>query len=536
MAAIRRGRRGGRTLPRSLDRRLATYSLSGLLTLVTAAGASPTVRHRWPSVGHLTARSLALPIHGSKAVTPALLEQLVTVVRRDEPGIVHLEDFLPNDPRTTVLARRRDRLVRLFPGSVERPVADVERADLVAAAIDEFLIPRRGFGVRDYVDAGLLYLDHAIDVLGPAWLDSDVTDLDAAPFISGAEYAAAATLILHPPPTGIIGSAGRAAALRFATSPAATLPYVPDHPQSVFGRYLAVSLPSADWPQLPRTSGRERLWWLPSAFIPDALGYGVSALARDAAGDVDCARRFAQLAADRARRALWRFGDLLGPADHETGPMVSPGDVIQWVSTLGEARALLVQMGARLSSDRLPFDEEPVAVRISREARDSEEPIQVPMPAGVLTLDPRTEVVPLLVVATAGHVAAPQGPGAAVMSLDDLLWTARTADADSDLFMFCRELAAPDRPPIFGWEAINLWEWWRNNGKTFFGGGAAPSFMSIDPHWGNAEWRRASGQVHLERALLATGLPPVSGFDVIERTGSGPPELYAWGEPWDTTT
>ena len=138
----------------------------------------------------------------------------MTAVRRDEPGIVHLEDFLPNDPRMTVLARRADRLVRLFPGSVERPVADVERANLVAAAIDEYLIPRRGFGVRDYVDMGLLYLDHAIGVLGPAWLDSDVTDLDAAPFISGAEYAAAAALILQPPPPDIIGSAARAAALR----------------------------------------------------------------------------------------------------------------------------------------------------------------------------------------------------------------------------------------------------------------------------------------------------------------------------------
>ena len=66
MAAIRRGKRGGRTLPQSLDRRLAAYSLSGLLTLVAAAGASPTVRHRWPSVGDLTVRSLALRNHGSK--------------------------------------------------------------------------------------------------------------------------------------------------------------------------------------------------------------------------------------------------------------------------------------------------------------------------------------------------------------------------------------------------------------------------------------------------------------------------------------
>jgi hypothetical protein len=381
---------------------------------------------------------------------------------------------------------------------------------------------------------GLLYLDHAIGVLEPAWSDGDVADLGASPYISEAEYAAAATLVLLPPPADITTLTRRVAALRFATSAAASLPYEPDHPQSVFGRYLAVSMPATVWSQVPRThSDSEGMWWLPPAFIPDALGYGVSALAREAAGDVDCARRFAQLAAGRARRALWRFGDLLGPADHETGPVVSPGDVVQWVSLLGEARAVLVQLVARLSLDRLPFEEEPVAVRISREARDSKEPIRIPMPAGVLTLDPRTEVVPLLLVATAGHVVAPQGPGAAGMSLDDLLWAARTADAESDLFMFCRELAALDRPPMFGWEAINFWEWWRSNDKTLFGGGAAPNFMSIEPHWGNAEWKRACDQVDLERALLATGLPPISAFDVTEQTGSGPPVLYAWGEPWD---
>jgi hypothetical protein len=153
------------------------------------------------------------------------------------------------------------------------------------------------------------------------------------------------------------------------------------------------------------------------------------------------------------------------------------------------------------------------------------------MPGGVLTLDSRTEVIPLLITAAAGHGAAVQFPGAAAMSLDDLTWAARTAEADSDLFMFCRELAAPDRPQIFGWEAINLWEWWRSNDKTFFNGGVAPDVIQIEPHWGEAEWKRASDHVPLERALLAAGLSSVSAFDVIERTGNGPPRVYAWGEP-----
>jgi len=534
VAGGRRGQRAGRTLPQGLDRRVAARSLGGLLTLVTAAGASPTARHRWASVGHLTARSLALAKHGSKGVAPAALESLLAGARRDDPRLEFLEDFLPNDPRAVVLARRGDRLVRLFPGSAERPVADVERADMVAAAVDDFLVPRLGFGVRDYVDTGLLYLDHAIGCLALAWPDhdDDPAGLSAPPRISEAEYDAAAALVMQPPPPGITGSARRAAALQFATSPAGTLPYEPGHPNSVFDRYFAVSLPAAAWPELPRVEPAVKgLWFLPPAFIPDALGYGVTVLARKAAADADCARRFAQLAARRARRALWRFGNLLGPGDDESGPVVSPGNVVQWVSLLGEARAVLVQLVASLASTRLPFDGEPVAFKISRDSRGSREPIRVPMPGGVLTLDSRTDIIPLLVSVSAGHGAAQQFPGAAAMSLDDLTWAAQTADADSDLFMFCRELAAPDRPQIFEWEAINLWEWWRSNGKTFFGGGVAPDVMHIEPHWGDAEWERASGQASLERALLATGLPPTSAFDVVERTGSGPPSVYAWGEP-----
>jgi len=55
--------------------------------------------------------------------------------------------------------------------------------------------------------------------------------------------------------------------------------------------------------------------------------------------------------------------------------------------------------------------------------------------------------------------------------------------------------------------------------------------MHIEPHAGNAEWKRVGEHASLERALLATGLPPASAFDVVERTASGPPTIYAWGDP-----
>lgn len=427
------------------------------------------------------------------------------------------------------MARRQDGLVRLFPGIADRPVAAVERTDLVADAVDEFLLPQMGFGVRDYVDVGLLYADHAIGVMEPSWTDDEVAGLDSGPVILDAEYKAAASLIALPLPPSLTASERRAKALRFATIHASSVPQDIQAVDAPFGPFLAVTLPQAAWPGLSPggalASGGS--WWLPLGFIPTALQRGVDALAAVAARNDRSTARFIQLAAGRARRALWRFGHLSGPPDL-AGPTASPGNVVQWVCNLTDGRAVLVQLMARLKADELPLDEEPVAVRLCRQARGSGRAIEVPMPLGVLTLDPRTEIVPLLVIATPGHVVAPQAPGTAAMSLDDLTWAAETADAQSDLFMFCRDLASPDRLLIHGWEAINLWETWRRNGKSFSRGAASVDGLVIEPYQGDIEWWRASALVPLERALLATGLPPASSFDGIEPIRGGSWRLDAW--------
>jgi hypothetical protein len=244
--------RGGSTPPQPVDRRLSSYSLPGLLTLATAAGSSPAVRHRWPSLGHLIWRSLEHPTRGTKGVSPGLLASLLKSARNDLPRIACLEDFLPVDPTLPVFARRDGGLVRLFPGLGDRPVAAVERADLVAAGIDEFLLPKLGFGVRDYVDVGLLYLDHAVRVMGPCWGDAGLTGLDDAPVISAGEYEAARRLVSSALPEAVTANERRTRALRFATSPDPSLPYEilhPDapqkltHPDRAADGYLAASLP-----------------------------------------------------------------------------------------------------------------------------------------------------------------------------------------------------------------------------------------------------------------------------------------------------
>src|SRR5690606_26482065 len=125
--------------------------------------------------------------------------------------------------------------------------------------------------------------------------------------------------------------------------------------------------------------------------------------------------------------------------------------------------------GLRLSE--LSFADEPEAMRVvAALASSPSSPVRVRIPKGQLGVDPNTEAVPFLVVSSPGHLVVPQPPGLPAMSLDDLRWAARTAVSPSDLFTYCRDMSRPGFPAFFGWEAINIWEWWRSNGKSVFKG------------------------------------------------------------------
>lgn len=295
---------------------------------------------------------------------------------------------------------------------------------------------------------------------------------------------------------------------------------MPDDPQSQFDRFLRV-----------RRSGSQcRADWLPLAFLPEITGAGVSQLARLMADSGETTHRFAQLAAAQVRQALWRFSPrLFGPDDSTDGPAVTPRNAVQWVVKFGPNRALLVQLVARPHTGGLQFTGTPAALAVVEAATTNPtEPIRVPMAGQTLQLEPGTEVVPLLVVATPAHIAAPRRPGMMAMSLDDLRWMAASAEADIDLFTFCRDMARSDLPDYFGWEAIDTWEWWRANRKIFFGGGQAPTFIVVEPHGGQAEWTRAAELAEVEDALVTLRLPPLRDIDGVDRSSSGPPTVYQW--------
>lgn len=502
-----------------LRRQLVGREPGQLWSLVVAAGASPGVRHRWASVGHLVYAVASIDANGTRPVTAGHLARLLRACMNDNSNLSTLEDFLPADPRERVVVRLGEDVVRLFPGSVERPVADVDRALLVADAVDQSLVSRLGFGVRHLLEVALRYSDQAIQVMAPSWPEGDLPGSGTVVF-TAREVAAAGDLVARGTPRNLSDRPELARALEWVTCEAADLPYVPGDPQSQFGRFLRVR----------RAGSQGHADWLPLAFLPEIMGAGVSQLAGLAADSAETTHRFAQLAAAQGRHALWRFSScLLGPADNTEGPAVTPSNVVQWVVEFGPNRALLVQLVAALYVDGLQLTGTPAALAVVQAATaNPAEPIRVPMAGQILQLEPGTEVVPLLVVATPAHIAARRRPGMMAMSLDDLRWMAASAEADIDLFTFCRDMARPDLPDYFGWEAIDTWEWWRANGKIFFGGGQAPTFVLVEPHGGQAEWSRAAELAEVEDALATLRLPPLRDIDGVDRSSSGPPTVYQW--------
>lgn len=499
----------------ALRRRLARYRGDDLWALATAAGASPGARHRWPTVGHLVSQFARLDRTAGRRVGPGQLEQILTDCVEDEPSLSWLEDFVPADPRDVVRVRLGQATLRLFPGSIERPVADVDRSLMVARAVDQFLIPYKGFGVRDVLEVVLGYTDIAIGVLESAWQSGDDIGRGGPVVVAAGEVDAARRLIEMGTPSQLESTTEHRLALEWLTCDAGNLPYEPSHPQSPFGRFARVR--SAD--------GRSQ--WLPPAFLPEILGFAVNELASEAADLPGASYEFAQVVAAETRRMLWRFGPLYGPADEAGAPVVSARNVVQWVSAPTPRHVVLVHVVSGLRLTELPFREEPEALRVARKLSAGESsPVAVRMPNGQLRVDPDTVAVPFLVVGSPGHVGAPQAPRLPGMSLDDLRWAAQTAESTSDLFTYCRDMSRSDLPPLFGWEAINLWEWWRANKKSVFSGGQAPSFISVAPHAGEAEWRRAAELTSLEAALARLDLPSLRDVVGIDHEDKGPPVIY----------
>ncbi|MFF1633491.1 hypothetical protein [Leifsonia sp. NPDC058248] len=501
-----------------LDRLVRTYQADDLWALIVAAGSSPNLRHRWASVGAMAYASIRADWAASgDSVDMHALDPLLEEAVEQFPALAWNEDFVAADPRLDVRLRIGNSVRRLFPGCIERPVADIDRATLTSRAVDEFVRRIHGFGIQDVVDVITAHVDASLAVLAPGWPASEAEgDAEPTGTLQEAELIASRALL---PTEDAPGDSERLnLALGWLTKDASAVSFDPMHPQSAFGRCARVR------------RGTE-IRWLPLAFLPEVLSYAVGELGASVAHLPEARLRFAQESAAAARNYLWRFSpSVLGPNDLEDGPAVSPRNVVQWIAPVDREVVLAVQMLSELG-DSVSLPGEPVVKRIA-DASPSPTQLSVPFAYRGVSIPEGTEVIPLLVASSPHHItASPGGPGLASMSLDDLRWIAQTANDDLDLAQFCKDLANPTGPQLMGWEVIDRWEPWRNRGKTFFAGGASPTMITFAPHSGEAEWELAATRTDVELTLSRLHLPVDRDSALTERAGTDAPTVVAWKNP-----
>lgn len=469
-----------------------------LLALVEAAAASPTASHCIPSLAHVLDSVLKRRSHGSRAVTPDLVPALVDAAHAEQPDLSLLEDFVPYDVREAVAVRWGSELFRLLPGALERPVAIVDHLELLTQTIDDVLIPEIGYGLDDVVELVLRRVDHVVSVLSPSWPTEDRAELGEQPRILPNELDAARSLrplreqvraCRHPDRVEL--------ALAAYSTSAKRLSYSPREAASSFSDTIAIR------------QGAEAYLPLPAAFLMESLDAVAISLASRA------------VTIDNRVRRLWRevvavrLAELLKGSGHQIyGPLrTERGSGIHSIIAYGPRQFLAIDLVAELTIESL----ESGLARSRRSLDGITSGSSLRGPAGLLTIPSNAEIETVQVFATSGSgtriIPARQPP----LSLLDFLRIARSSVRErEDMWYYAKDRASGYEEGLFAVGEMDLWEYWRQNGKTFRRLGRPMSGMFVMWSGAEEEWKDESQRYELEQALLALQLPPSRAWPIID--------------------
>lgn len=497
-----------------------------LVALLEAACASPTASHRIPSLTLIYDSIVKRTRTGDGKVDPDLLPSLVSAARKEQPTLTALEDFLPYDVRSEVLVRWGEELFRLLSGVSERPIAVVDNLRLLSTAIDPVLIDRLGYGIEDAVELVLRRISHVAGVLASAWSDNKRATIRSTPFLSYGELTAAKHLdgleglvekCRHP-------ERARRVLTQYTIS-AQKLTCNPGDRTSTFGSTIAVRFGSRYLIPIPAAVLIETL---------DALG-GVLALEASQLSE-RVSQRWYRLITHRLQKALFGSNHPL------TEPLVSPaGGGLPFAIRYSKRRILILDLTTTLqptlSQQQMEASRATLASVIPGtrlESLSGRGHIDIPSDA---------EIARLHVVATPNPVLTLVGPDHPIATLHDLLWCVRTtAQSPVDLWYFVHDFTNRTEIMSFmAWSMMDTWEFWRNNGNSFYRGGSQIDVMFFEPGAATAEWSLAAEAADSERSLLALGLAPLSDWPindivsnrkyVMDRTRGAAYRLLPWPIP-----
>ena len=497
--AERRKRLEGDVLRQTLDQ----LEPGSVIDLLGTALCSPSASHQSPAIALALSIALESKKQRGRKATPQDLAEVVAAAHQVEPALPHLTDVIPLDPRAEVGVRWRCGVYCIIPGAVERPVATVAKAGLVASVIDSTLVSSLGFGLGDVVEVLLRHADAARAALAPHWTTDQAARPADPPEISREELAAYAELPGLENVIGACAAPARArAAVEFLTSTARAIAIDPGATDSVTG-----------------SAGRVRTRWsetitLSPALFPEIIDRSTAELSRRALlVDPELESEFAAAAAEYVFNGLQRLDLRIAPQ-----PAVGRGRHIHSLLQFGENTFLALEVLTSLSGT---FHRQQLAA--------ADERLQAVQPGTAFEVGPdatgripiSARVARLLVVVHPQHLAV--GGRTPTATLEDLDWILERCRADGDgLYRFCVELEErPGISSIVSFETINIFEHWWNNEQSLHRTGSTYDLMMVDFHRGDAEWLRAAENTGIERSLAHLRLPPLSWWPHHGRDDDG---------------
>lgn len=482
----------------SLQSLVSELESGGSLALLEAASCSPTAAHFLPSIGAIYNVVVRCLPGGNREATPTDLALMTTMAMDLVPGLEAYQDHVPPDPRKSVSVRFGDGVFRIVPGAIERPVAMINRAHLVAEVVDGVLIPSLGFGLADYVEVALRRIDAVVQAVASAWDEAPPADPAAEPFIREAELLAC--MNLPDIDAMVLGSASEnraEAALKWATRTVDELAGDPFDPSATFSVGLAYAV---DGKRIP----------VPAGFMLESINAAMINLA-------DQACRIDPVVDDRFGHAcMIRAAELLDSAGQQFfGPVQVDGiGRVHSIVAFDPGHFLVADVKASLRAENLNQEGESEDRNVLQVGPGT----RFRTPHGFGRIPSDAEVVPLLVAAGPSLLSSVGQGGLALMSLEDLEWIVSASDDDPDeVFLFCADMADPSGvQTLLSFETIDRFEGWRANQKSLHQQGLAPTGIVFAPHGGDAEWHESAQRSWLEVALAELHLPGVQDWDIVK--------------------
>lgn len=480
-------------------------SRASLLALLEAASVSPIASQYLPSLAVIF-ESLAngRTRVGTKPADVSMLQPLVQAAHAECPPVRAVEDFLPHDPRFEVRVEWAGEMFRMVAGSLERPTSDVETLRRLSAIIDPVLHEHADYGLTDVVELMLRRIDAVASALAPAWPADLEQELGSAPQLRPEELAVAASLPSLEVQLAQCSSPERAmAALEAHTVPAKSLRRDDLSMIATFDSTIAIR------------HGQSGVTPLPAGLIVEALNALAGELAAKAL-TIDPSLDYKWLTAG------WRYiGGLLDAAGLDViGPMSDeryPG--LHSVIRYNDSQYLAVSVAGGLDHSALQDAIMTAATRLETVRPGS----TLRAASGPVTIPASARLQRLLIVAPpqAATLWGPDGAKCAQITLKDLDWMRRTIVRDEiDLWYFVRDrVEQPRIGQIHAWDGIDLWEAWKDNGKSFYVGAREIDVLRIEPHHSLREWRKASEQYEIEQALVALDMGRISAWPLHSLDG-----------------